>query len=49
MSEILQSPFTIGVCLVALLAWIMTLVAIFWPSRDGRKAGRNKDDIDGYL
>jgi hypothetical protein len=45
-TELLQSPFTIGVCLVALVAWILTLVAIFWPGgvmKTGSQAREERD------
>lgn len=31
MSQFLNSPFAIGFCLVALLAWVLMLCALFWP------------------
>ena len=40
MTEFLQSPFTIGFCLVALLAWVLMLCALFWPPK------KRKDDDD---
>ncbi len=43
MSEILQSPFTIGVCLLILLAWILLVAAIFWPRKE------RKDRRDAHL
>jgi len=50
MREILRSPFTIGVCLVALLAWILTLVAIFWPRRgDTKPDAGQEEDLHGYF
>lgn len=33
MTQFLHSPFTIGVCLLLLFAWVMTLCAIFWPPK----------------
>jgi hypothetical protein len=42
MSGFLASPFTIGVCLALLFAWVMMLAAIFWP----QKGPANKDDVD---
>jgi hypothetical protein len=42
MSAFLDSPFTIGVCLLLLFAWVMTLCAIFWP----QKGSLQKDDFD---
>jgi hypothetical protein len=34
MSEFLQSPFAIGVCVTILIAWVLMLYAIFWPPKD---------------
>jgi hypothetical protein len=45
MNAFLHSPVTIGVCVVALFAWVMTLTAIFWP----QKGPVHKDDTDGYF
>jgi hypothetical protein len=45
MNAFLHSPVTIGVCVVALFAWVMTLAAIFWP----QKTPVHKDDINGYF
>jgi hypothetical protein len=45
MSEILQSPFTLGVCLLVLVAWVLLVVAIFWPTKpDGKPITHGKDD-----
>jgi hypothetical protein len=33
MSAFLHSPFTIGVCLLLLFAWVTMLTAIFWPPK----------------
>ena len=41
MSQFLDSPFAIGFCVVALLAWVLMLCAIFWPRKS------DKDDSDG--
>lgn len=41
MSQFLQSPFAIGFSVVALLAWVLMLCAIFWPRKS------DKDDGDG--
>ena len=49
MSEVLQSPFTIGVCVVVVLAWILMLAAIFWPRRGARKSERDEDRLNGYF
>lgn len=37
MSQFLHTPFAIGLCLLLLFAWVMTLCAIFWP-------GSKRDD-----
>jgi hypothetical protein len=42
MNAFLHSPFTIGVCLLLLLGWVMMLCAIFWP----QKGSLHKDDFD---
>ena len=36
MSQFLHSPFAIGFCVVALLAWVLMLCAIFWPGKPGK-------------
>jgi hypothetical protein len=36
MTELLESPFTLGVCLLILLAWALMLLAVFWPRRHER-------------
>ncbi|HEY4078521.1 MAG TPA: hypothetical protein VGM26_16445 [Rhizomicrobium sp.] len=36
MTEMLESPFTLGVFLLIVLAWILMLLAIFWPRRHER-------------
>ena len=41
MSEFLSSPFAIGFCLAALVAWITMVCAIFWPGKDEKE---NKDE-----
>jgi hypothetical protein len=41
MRDILSSPFTIGVCLLVLLAWVLMVVAIFWPQKPD---GAERDD-----
>ena len=41
MSQFLHSPFAIGFSVVALLAWVLMLCAIFWPRKS------DKDDSDG--
>jgi hypothetical protein len=33
MSDLLQSPFTLGVCVATLVAWVVMLCAIFWPGK----------------
>ena len=43
MTPLLQSPFAIGFCCVALLAWVLMLFAIFWPRKPDQDG---KDDID---
>jgi hypothetical protein len=37
MTDLLNSPFTIGFCLVVLVAWITMVCAIFWPGKGGRE------------
>jgi len=49
MSQILHSPFAIGVCSVALLAWLLMLLAIFWPRSSDKRDVRDKDDLHGYF
>ena len=44
MTELLQSPFAIWVCLLLVVAWILTLLAIFWPGLGNTKADREKRD-----
>lgn len=46
MTPLLQSPFAIGFCCVALLAWILMLFAIFWPRKPGEKDRSGEDDVD---
>jgi hypothetical protein len=45
MSDFPHSPFTIGVCLALLFAWVMMLAAIFWP----QKGPINRDDVDAHF
>ena len=33
MNTFLHSPFAIGVCLLALFAWVTMLLATFWPRK----------------
>ena len=42
MSDFLQSPFTLGVCVATLVAWVVMLCAIFWPG-EGRDSGNERD------
>ncbi len=44
MSEILQSPFTVLVCFTVLLAWVLLVLAIFWPRPGERKNPPRKKD-----
>lgn len=44
MNEILQSPFSLGFCLLALFAWVMTLCALIWP-QDVRPRGEDDPDV----
>jgi len=36
-SDILSSPITIAICLLVLLAWVLMVVAIFWPQKPDDK------------
>jgi hypothetical protein len=45
MTALLQSPFTIGLCLLLLFAWVMMFCAIFWP----QKGPINRDDVDAHF
>jgi hypothetical protein len=41
MSNLLSSPITIAICLLVLLAWVLMVVAIFWPQKPDE---RDTDD-----
>lgn len=41
MSDILSSPLTLVICLLVLLAWVLMVVAIFWPQKSDE---HDKDD-----
>jgi hypothetical protein len=43
MTEVLRSPFTIGFCVVAILAWVLTLLAIFWPSQGRTRVDKERN------
>ncbi|MDB5734209.1 MAG: hypothetical protein JWN16_846 [Alphaproteobacteria bacterium] len=50
MTELLRSPFAVWVCLLILVAWIFTLLAVFWPGLGNTKADmRKKDDGNACL
>lgn len=50
MTELLQSPFAVWVCLLIAVAWLLTLLAIFWPGLGNTKADvRERDDNHGRL
>jgi hypothetical protein len=53
-TELLQSPFAVWVCLLIAVAWILTLLAIFWPGLgnalgDTRPDARKKDGDNACL